>query len=115
MANEQVRTLLGANLRRFRSRREWSQTDLAERANISMNYLSEIERGLKWPYPENLQNLANALDIKVYELFKPENETALNMEKYMERFSNDAILAVQEAVKKSLENVKKQHRIKVNR
>ena len=83
--------------------------ELAEKVNISMNFLSEIERGLKWPHPENLQNLANALDIKIYELFKPENEMAPDMGKYMERFSNDAMIAVQESVKKTLKNVQKQY------
>lgn len=84
--------------------------ELAEKANISMNFLSEIERGLKWPYPENLQNLANALDIKAYELFKPENESAPDIGIYIDRFSNDTIIAVQEAVRKSLRNVKKQYK-----
>ena len=83
--------------------------ELAEKANISMNFLSQIERGLKWPYPENLQNLANALGIQAYELFKPTNEPSLDIRKYMESFSNDAMIAVQEAVKKSLKNVKRHY------
>ena len=84
--------------------------ELAEKAGISMNFLSEIERGLKWPYPENLQNLANCLNIEVYELFKKEDEADQNLCKYMERFTKDVTIAVQEAVKKSLQNVNNQYR-----
>ena len=109
MASEGLRTILGANLRKFRNRREWSQMELAEKANISMNFLSEIERGLKWPYPENLQNLADSLDIEVYELFRPETALEPEISKYMERFTKDVTIAVQESVKKSLQNVNKQY------
>ena len=110
MAKERLRAVLGANLRKFRNRREWSQMELAEKANISMNFLSEIERGLKWPYPENLQSLADSLDVEVYELFKPEDKAEPDLGKYMERFTNDVTIAVQESVNRSLQNVCKQYR-----
>lgn len=85
--------------------------ELAEKANISMNFLSEIERGNKWPSCENLQSLADSLGVEVYELFKPENEGEPNINKYMERFSNDVIIAVKESVKKSLKDVREQYRV----
>ena len=110
MKKEQVRTIFGSNLRKFRGCREWSQMELAEKADISMNFLSEIERGNKWPSPENLQNLADALGVEVYELFRPENENDPGMGKFMERFSKDVMIAVEESVKKSLVNVKKRYR-----
>ncbi|MDR1411451.1 MAG: helix-turn-helix domain-containing protein [Spirochaetaceae bacterium] len=110
MADEYIRSVLSDNLRKLRNRREWSQMELAEKANISMNFLSEIERGLKWPYPETLQNLAGALGVEVFELFKPKSdENAPGTEEYMNRFSNDVLIAVQESVKKSLANVKRQY------
>ncbi|MCL2762614.1 MAG: helix-turn-helix domain-containing protein [Treponema sp.] len=111
MEKGQIRTILGSNLRKFRAGREWSQMELAEKADISMNFLSEIERGNKWPSSETLQNLADSLDIEVYALFRPDYETSPNISKYMERFSRDVMIAVQESVKKSLHNVKKQYRI----
>jgi len=114
MVKKQIRTILGSNLRKFRGRREWSQMEMAEKAEISMNFLSEIERGNKWPSSETLQNLADSLGIEVYELFRPD-ETEPNIGKYMERFSNDVMLAVQESVKKSLLNIKRQYRASAKR
>ena len=110
MVKKQVRTILGSNLRKLRGRREWSQMELAEKAEISMNFLSEIERGNKWPSSETLQNLADSLGIDVYELFRPDYEIDSDFGKNMERFSNDVIIAVQESVKKSILNIKKQYR-----
>ena len=115
MKKEQLRTIFGSNLRKFRGCREWSQMELAEKADISMNFLSEIERGNKWPSPENLQSLADALGVEVYELFRPESETDPGMGKYMERFSRDVMIAVEESVKKSLLNVKKRYRTAAKR
>jgi len=110
MVKKQLRTVLGSNLRTFRGRREWTQMELAEKANISMHFLSEIERGNKWPSSETLQNLAHALGAEVYELFRPEGEADPGMGRYMERFSRDVMIAVEESVKKSLLNVKKRYR-----
>ena len=115
MKKEQLRTILGANLRKFRGRREWSQMELAEKAGISMHFLSEIERGNKWPSSDNLQSLANALGVEVYELFRPEGEADPGMGKYMERFSRDVMIAVEESVKKSLLNVRKRYRTAAKR
>ena len=108
MAGEELRTVLGTNLRKLRNRRNWSQMELAEKADISMNFLSEIERGNKWPYPDTLQNLATALDVEVFELFRGEADIGNNNEKYMNRFANDLAIAVEQAVKKAVNSVKKQ-------
>jgi transcriptional regulator with XRE-family HTH domain len=112
MAEEYIRVILSDNLKKLRNRREWSQMELAERANISTNFLSEIERGLKWPYPGTLQNLAGALDVEVFELFQPQGggTEKAGIRKYMDQFSNDVLIAVEESVRKSLAHVRRQYR-----
>ena len=110
MAKEQLRLILSANLRKYRNRREWSQMQLAEKANISMNFLSEIERGLKWPYPETLQKLADSLEIEVFELFKQQDRVEPDITKYMERFAKDMSIAIEESVKQTICNVQNQYR-----
>jgi transcriptional regulator with XRE-family HTH domain len=109
MAKAQIRSILSLNLRKLRGRREWSQMDLAEQADISMNFLSEIERGNKWPSPETLQSLAEALGVEVFELFGPEDGSSPSIGEYMKRFSNDVFIAVQESVKRSLQSVQAQY------
>jgi transcriptional regulator with XRE-family HTH domain len=83
--------------------------ELAEKADISMNFLSEIERGNKWPSSETLQNIADSLDVEVFELFRPEDRVNPDISKFMERYSKDVTIAIQESVKKTLQNVQKQY------
>jgi transcriptional regulator with XRE-family HTH domain len=86
MAGEDLRRTLSLNLKRLRKRYGLAQMDLAEKAAISTNFLSDIERGKKWPYPETLIKLARALNIETYELFKPElslsYEVSVEIKKY---------------------------------
>jgi transcriptional regulator with XRE-family HTH domain len=73
MIGSDLRAILSRNIRLYRNRRSLSQADLAEKADISITFLSNIERGNKWPYPDTLVNIAKSLDIEVFELFKSEN------------------------------------------
>jgi transcriptional regulator with XRE-family HTH domain len=109
MAGQEVRNILSENLKKLRGYRGWSQMDLAEKASLSPNFVSDIERGLKWPYPETLQNLAAAFEVAVYELFKPEDEKSPGIDDFMNRFSTDILIAVEGSVKKALRSVKKQY------
>ena len=79
MNGKEIRAIFGQNIKRFRNRRNWSQADLAEYADISINYLGDIERGKKWPHPDTLSKLAQALGIRIFELFLDENtDVSLN-------------------------------------
>jgi transcriptional regulator with XRE-family HTH domain len=106
MSGNYVRTVLSGNLRKLRKYREWSQTELAAKANISMNFLSEIERGRKWPYPETLQNLAEALGVEVFDFFNTKEEetasSAPNIEEYLDRLSTNIAAAVEKSVKDTI-------------
>jgi transcriptional regulator with XRE-family HTH domain len=62
------REQLGDRLRRERQAREERLVDVAERAGVSTQYLSEVERGLKDPSSEMLQAIAGALDLTVRQL-----------------------------------------------
>jgi transcriptional regulator with XRE-family HTH domain len=68
-----VRTTLAMNIKTLRNRRNWSQAELAEKSMLSIVYLSDIERGNKWPYLDTMVKLADAFKIEVYELLKPKN------------------------------------------
>ena len=70
MNGQGIKATLGKNIKFFRFRREYSQAALAEKADISITFLSNIERGLKFPKPDILSQLAAALDVEVHELFR---------------------------------------------
>jgi transcriptional regulator with XRE-family HTH domain len=60
---------VGAFIRQRREMAELSVRRLAELAEVSNPYLSQIERGLRRPSAEILQQVANALKISVETLY----------------------------------------------
>lgn len=61
---------LGAQLRRLRLDRRWSQEYLAERAGLNYKYVGRIELGKADPGADVLVRLARALTVPVGELFE---------------------------------------------
>lgn len=62
------REAVGEQLRRRRHGHRKTLGEVAERAGISTQYLSEIERGLKDPSSEILAAVAGALDLTLMDL-----------------------------------------------
>lgn len=63
---------VGANLRSLRRERDLTQQDVAERAKVSVNYVSEVERGLRNPSVLTLARIAKAgLGVELTELLHP--------------------------------------------
>jgi transcriptional regulator with XRE-family HTH domain len=72
MDGRAIKAILGKNIKFLRSQRSFTQAELAEKADISIIFLSSIERGTKYPKPEVLGRIAIALEVEVFELFKGE-------------------------------------------
>ena len=68
---ESLRYILGLKLRHRRLDRGWGLKELANRTGMSVSYLSEIEKGRKYPKPDKLIQMAQALDISYDELVSP--------------------------------------------
>ena len=69
MTTEPRSTVLGSFIRDQRHQAELSVRRLAELAGVSNPYLSQIERGLKRPSADILQQLARALEISSESLY----------------------------------------------
>ena len=65
---DELRLILGLKLRTLRQRRGLGLRDVADRAGVSISYLSEIEKGRKYPKPAKLLELARALEVPFDEL-----------------------------------------------
>src|SRR5215510_6011226 len=72
MQEQELKEKVGKNIKFYRFRRQLSQADLAEKAQISVTSLSDIERGNNFPQAKTLCNLAKALDVEVWSLFRGE-------------------------------------------
>ena len=56
---------LGQNIKKYRNKKQISQADLAERLDLSTEYICRVERGQKYLSLRKLFELADILGIKV--------------------------------------------------
>ena len=97
-----LRDLFSQNIKRYRQRKGWSQAKLAEKMGISTNYLSDIETKRGWVSPFSLAKLANALDIEVFELFKPEESAPADVVTTVNQCLDDFSTSLKLSFEKSL-------------
>lgn len=64
-----LRTLFGKKLRFLRSQKGYTQEKLAESASVSVDFVSNIERGINAPSFETLEKIAAALSVSYSDLF----------------------------------------------
>jgi len=89
MTEKDLRSILSQNIKRFRGYRNLSQIEFAEKIDISIPFLSDIENGKKWGSPATLVKIADALNIEVYELLKPDTIIPDNDVNILEKYTAD--------------------------
>jgi len=89
MTENDLRTVFSQNIRRIRNYRKLSQADFAEKMDISIPFLSDIENGKKWVSLATLVKMAEALNIEAYELLKPETIMPDNAVNILEKYTAD--------------------------
>jgi transcriptional regulator with XRE-family HTH domain len=102
-----IRDILANNLKDYRRKLGISQAKLAEKAEISTQYIAMIELSRQFPSPEVLDRIATALGIETYQLFAvlPPPETA--MERLHDTLAGNLERIVAEAVKKAIAETSK--------
>jgi transcriptional regulator with XRE-family HTH domain len=70
MDGKAIKAILGKNIKSFRTHKGLTQAVLAEKADISIIFLSSIERGTKYPKADVLARIAKVLEVEVFELYK---------------------------------------------
>lgn len=112
MDGQEIKEALGKNIKFLRIQRNYSQAVLSEKAEISITFLSNIERGLKYPKPAVLSKIAVNLGVEVYELFKIKSGLNLTpiivpneQKKLINRLSKVMTKKVNTAVNNAMEGV----------
>lgn len=65
-----VYEIIRANLKKYRAKNRVTQAKLAEDADISHDYLRQIESGIRNPSIPMLKKLADALHVELWKMFK---------------------------------------------
>jgi transcriptional regulator with XRE-family HTH domain len=104
MDGQEIKAILGKNIKFLRTRKGLTQAVLAEKANISIIFISSIERGTKYPQPDILARIAKVLDVEVFELFKGDLVPS-DSKKLITHLSKD----IKKKVNTALEDIFKQY------
>lgn len=65
---------INEKIRRIRESKEWSQEQMAEKLNMSLNGYAKIERGESKIYLDKLEQIAQVFDIDVVELMQSDGK-----------------------------------------
>lgn len=71
------KTLLRDNIRKLRSLHGFTQAELAERCDLSPNYIAEIEAGRRFPSPDTMDAFCEAFKVRPFELFVDDSDGSL--------------------------------------
>ncbi|MFP3041620.1 helix-turn-helix domain-containing protein [Treponema primitia] len=116
---QELRRILSENIKKYRARRAWSQFNLAAKSDLSTNFLADIEAGNTWVSGLTLSKLAKALEVEAYELLKPDKgnstlENHTDTQAFMDKFTKDLSVALQDSVEKTVKHVKKHYETSPN-
>ena len=109
---EKIREILAQNMKIYRQKLGITQPELAERANISTNFIGMIEQKRKFPAPEMLDRIANALEIETAELFVTSASPQAELKKLHKEILSDLDRAIGEAVGKAIKEQYKDNKPK---
>ena len=65
----EIQRILLTNIKKYRSRLNYSQMKLAELCGVSTSFIGEIEIGRKYPSAKTLEKIVKALEVQPYKLF----------------------------------------------
>jgi transcriptional regulator with XRE-family HTH domain len=101
------RVLLAKNIKLARARLDLTQQELAEKCQVSTNYLGTIEIGGKFPSSDTLLKLASALNLKPYQLFLADEDIeAFDRHELIARYTDTAKRYTTEALDKAARETK---------
>ena len=106
MTVHELSAVFGKNIKIFRTLNKLSQEQLAEKMDLSINTICEIENGKKFVRAETLVGFATLFKTEVYELFKPETILPDNASGILVKYCDDAKKAMEKIKKAYLDKMK---------
>ena len=94
-----IKKLLGANIRYFRTNLSTSQAELAENIGMATNYLGLIECGKKFPSADMIERIAAAMgkdSVDLFTLIPIQHEWKENILSKIDVLINDEIRTLQD-------------------
>jgi transcriptional regulator with XRE-family HTH domain len=94
MDEKEVCARLGQAVRRLRGWNKWTQEFLAEKLEISANFLSNVENGKAWVSPKTIAKLTLIFNVEPHELFMPEYAPPAVSRDILDRYARETAESV---------------------
>ncbi|MCR5763196.1 MAG: helix-turn-helix domain-containing protein [Treponema sp.] len=102
----EIAEILGNNIRSFRKKSGWTQEKLAEKAGISVPFMTQIELARKAASLEVIESIAKALGVSYEQLFKVDVAESKEFSYAMHMFEADLTAAIVGEIHNKFENLK---------
>jgi transcriptional regulator with XRE-family HTH domain len=99
MTEDELRTIVRTNIKRYRTYRQWTQAQLAEKLDLSVNFLCDIENGKRWISPASMVKIACILNIEPFELFKPADTPLPAVSELLSKYNDEVMREVSASLK----------------
>jgi len=100
-----IRGLLSFNIKKRRQILGISQVNLAEKVGTSAQYIGQIEQNKKFPSPEMLERIADALEVDSPQLFSMETYSQTAVQQFRENLKENLAKAIDDFIDKGLTDV----------
>jgi transcriptional regulator with XRE-family HTH domain len=100
MTEAEFKTIVRTNIKRYRNYRKWTQAEFAEKLDISINFLSDVENGKRWISPASMVKFASVLNIEPFELYKPVDELPSPVASLLAKYNDEVLHSVSASIKK---------------
>ena len=97
-----VQECLAKNIKLLRKMQHLTQEQLAERVETSTNYIGTIEIGKKFPSPQMIERIAEALNVESLQLFQTDTAFTYQEQIDIASLKKSLIKNIEKAVDKSL-------------
>lgn len=102
----EIAEILGKNIRNLRKEAGWTQEKLAEKAHVSVPFMTQIELARKTPSLDVIENIAKALSVSYARLFKAEISENKDIASRLHLLESDLVNCVTEKIHERFDSVK---------
>ena len=100
-----VQECLAQNIKRYRKIAHLTQEQLAERVETSTNYIGTIETGKKFPSPQMIERIAEALHIESPQLFQADIDFNVQNQVNLEDLKKSLMENIKNAVDRTIKKI----------
>ena len=101
----EIAEIVGQNIRKLRKQSGWTQEKLAEKAGISVPFMTQIELARKTASLDVIESIAKAFDVSYERLFKSDIMENKDIYYKLRILENALTTAITEEIRNTFENL----------